>query len=238
MRSLIPLLLAVATTLPLAAESCGVDPGRPMLGVEMSPVPLGVQQQQGLASDQGVLVRQTFDNTAASAMGLQPGDVILGVNGTAIGSMTDLRNEIAGQNIGDKVAVTVRRNGSDLDLASAIQEWPKAIPYEPIDAEAERRFKDWQQRRLGRQRGDINSLANQLAELKKDIAKDSAPGFTKSDLMRQAELGLRLMPAWTFSYDWNTSVIRPASGPTAAATPVGGDAWMADAVLSTRFVEL
>lgn len=237
MRRLIPLLLVVASTLP-AAENCGVDPQRPMLGVEMSPVPLGVQQQQGLGTDQGVLVRQTFPSTAAAAMGVQPGDVILSVNGSAIGSMTDLRNEVAGQNVGDPVSVVVRRNGVDLPLASAIQEWPKSIPYDPIDAEAERRFKDWQQRRLGRQRNDIGSLNSQLAELKKDLAKDSAPGFTQSDLMRQAKLGLRMMPPWTFSYEWDTSVIRPASGPSDAAAPVGGDPWQAGAVLSTRFVEL
>jgi hypothetical protein len=238
MRHLIPLLLATASAMPLAAEACGVDPHRPMLGVEMSPVPSGVQQQQGLSNDQGVLVRQTFGGTAADAMGLKSGDVILSVNGSAIGSMTDLRNEVGSQNVGDPVAVVVRRNGQDLALGSTIKEWPKNIPYDPIDAEAERRFRDWQQRRLGRQREDIGDLGRQLAEVKKDLEAPTAPGFSRSDLVRQGEMALRLLPPWTFSYEWTTAEIPPALGTTAPATPVGGDPWLAVAVMSTRFVEL
>lgn len=238
MRSLIPLLLAIAGTLPLAAESCGVDPQRPMLGVEMSPVPSNVQEQNQLTGDQGVYVRNTFPGTAAADMGVKPGDVILAVNGTSIGSMTDLRNEVGSQNVGDPVNVVVRRNGQDLALGSTIKEWPKNIPYSPIDAEAERRFKDWQQRRLGRQRGDINDLAQQLADIRKDLDKPAAPGFTDSKVMKQARFALGMLPAWSFEYTWDTSGIGPADGPRVETTPVGGDPWLADAVLSTRFVEL
>lgn len=238
MRRLIPLLLAIAATLPLHAESCGADPQRPMLGVEMSPVTQEVQEKQGLSPDQGVLVRQTFSGTAADAMGIQPGDVILGVNGTAIGSLTELRNEIAAQTLGSPIDVVVRRDGVDLALASTIGAWPESIPYEAIDAEAERRFKDWQQRRLGRQSDHINDLRQQLADLKKARAAENAPGFTQSQWLQKAKLSLALMPPWTFSYDWSTAKIPPARGRAPAPVPRGGDPWQTVAVVSTRFVEL
>jgi len=227
MRRLAPCLLAFALASGAIAAD-GYSPGsqRPMLGVEMSPVPINVQTQQGIGNDQGVLVRQVFDGTAASGMGVRPGDVILSVNGAPISSMTDLRNEVAANNVGDPVSVVVRRDGQDVPLSSALREWPTNIPNDPIDAEAERRFKDWQQRRLARNRGDVREVAQQARELRERIAKgESAKPFTQSTAFRDSVAFLRMMPAWKMDYRYDTSDITPAPGPDIATTPVAGEPW-------------
>ncbi len=227
MRRLVPCLLAFSlASAALAAD--GYSPGnqRPMLGIEMSPVSLNVQTQQGISNEQGVYVRQVFDGTAAANMGVVAGDVILSVNGTPIASMTDLRNEVGGNNVGDPVAVVVRRNGQDVPLASALREWPTTIPNDPIDAEAERRFKDWQQRRLARNRGDVQAVAEQARELRERLAKgESAKPFTASPAIRDSVALLRLMPAWKVDYAYDTAEISPAPGPMPTAAPVVGEPW-------------
>ena len=84
--------IALVTTLVLASsvsamaaqngyQTINNPENRPMLGVQMTPVPLSTQEQQGLAPNQGVYVQSVYPNTAAETMGLQPGDVITSING-------------------------------------------------------------------------------------------------------------------------------------------------------------
>jgi hypothetical protein len=141
----------------------------PMLGIEMSPVPNGVQEREGLTPDQGVYVQNTFGNTAAATMGVKPGDVVLQLNGTPITSMTDLRNEVGLNNVGDPVEVVVVRNGQRMQMSAPLQEWPKNIPKDRIDPEAEKRFRDWQKERTAKTRNQLDELQQQVADLDRAI---------------------------------------------------------------------
>lgn len=234
MRTMLALTLAVAAL-------CGADTyedgdRRPMLGVEMSPVPLNIQNTQGLGPDEGVLVRRVFPGTAAAQMGIQPGDVITTINGAPIASMTDLRNTVSAHEVGDPVNLQVRRNGQNMPLASAFETWPNSIPYDKIDADAERRFKEWQQRRQARHQGSINQLAQDLDGMKKQLDGPSAAPFSQATALQQAKMFLRLMPAWTFAYDYKTDAIQPAPGivPDYQADPAATP-WQAVMVTSTRY---
>ncbi|MBA3684921.1 MAG: PDZ domain-containing protein [Planctomycetes bacterium] len=212
------------------AEADGYVSGntRPMLGVEMSPVPLNVQTANGISPEVGVYVRQVFPGTAAEHMGVQVGDVIPAINGTTISGMNSLRQEVGSSNTGDPIQVTVIRNGQRIVLDGELREWPVSIPYDRIDSEAERRFRDWQARRTARSQNDVQQFAKELAETKRALAEretNPGSGFTQSPTIQQA-LGLaRWMPAWTMTYHWNTAGIAPAPGELAPAQPVGGDAW-------------
>lgn len=234
MRFLIPLALAMAA---MAADTYQASDDRPMLGVEMSPVPINVQNQQGLGSDEGVLVRNVFPGTAASNMGVQPGDVITTINGAPITSMTDLRNTVSSYEVGDQVALTVRRNGEDLPLQSTFDAWPTHIPFDRIDADAERRFKDWQQRRQARHRDAISRLDAQVADMKKDLEKPSAAPFTQSPALMQAKSLLGLIPAWKVDYRYDTRDIAPAAGrlPVTTSTATSQTPWQATVITSTRY---
>lgn len=201
-------LIAALTTFGASALVAGdaypvlhnPDNRRPMLGIEMTPVPLNVQEQQALSPNQGVYVQSIFNGTAAQSMGLRPGDVVLAVNGAPIGSMTDLRNEVALNQVGDPVEVTVQRQGQQTTTTGQFQPWPSNIPYEPIDPAMEQRFRDWQERRLARTRDEVEDLKRQVAEMGKTIdpanrAADSF-GITDPALALTDAAGI----AWRFRY--------------------------------------
>ena len=151
---------------------------RPMLGVEMSPVPNHIQDREGLDAHQGVLVQATYDNTAATSMGLQKDDVILAINGQPITSMTDLRNEVGLTSVGDRIEVQVSRNGHLVDAGAEVKPWPAQIPYDKLDSASEKRFRDWQDRRQQRLADDVDRLARETEKLRKKLSgeDDSTQG--------------------------------------------------------------
>ncbi len=146
------LLLITCSALSLSAASNAYPPSsKPMLGINMSPVPINVQKREGITPDQGVLVRRTFPNTAAKNMGVRPGDVILSIDGVDIDSMSTLRRIVSGSYSGNGVAVTVSRNGQLMNLNGTYAEWPSDIPQVKLDEKAEREYRKQQQRRLARE---------------------------------------------------------------------------------------
>jgi len=172
------LLLIALSTLAAAADGSGYvqadDGKRPILGVEMTPVPTHVLDREGLAPNQGVLVQQVYTGTAASEMGIRRDDVILSVNDAPITSMTDLRNEVGLNQVGDPVAVTVLRDGQVVQLSSGLKPWPEQIPYTPLDAAAERRFREYQDRRNNRMAKEAQDLRREIADVRRQLADEPA----------------------------------------------------------------
>jgi membrane-associated protease RseP (regulator of RpoE activity) len=205
--------IALVTTLVLASsvsamaaqngyQTINNPENRPMLGVQMTPVPLSTQEQQGLAPNQGVYVQSVYPNTAAETMGLQPGDVITSINGAPIGSMSELRNEVSLNQIGDPVEVTVMRGGQEQGTIGQFQPWPANIPYDPIDPAMEDRFREWQDRRLARMQEEADQLRNQA----KEMAKQLKDGVGESDrgifgINEKPPMGADGLPmSWRFLY--------------------------------------
>jgi len=204
--TLLTLLIAAAgtagaATSPSYPPATGADQNRPMLGVQMTPVPLSVQEQEGLTPSQGVWVQSVFTNTAAQNMGLRNGDVVLTVNGAQISSMTDLRNEVALNQVGDPVEVTVQRQGQQITTTGQFQPWPSNIPYEPIDPGMEQKFRDWQERRLDQARQDLDDLRNQVDGLKKQLAQGDDPAGTLEAGAGAGADATNQGPAWRFRYE-------------------------------------
>ncbi|MBA2479574.1 MAG: PDZ domain-containing protein [Planctomycetes bacterium] len=200
----------------------------PMFGIEMSPVPNGVQDRNGLTPDQGVYVQNTFGNTAASSMGVRPGDVVLQMNGSPITSMTDLRNEVGLNNVGDPVQVVIVRDGQQLVMTAPLQEWPKNIPKDRIDPEAEKRFRDWQKERNAQSRNQINELQDQLADLDRQLPAERDAAAQARAAALDAALRAGEMP-WTLRFSLAGGESAPVIGaaPTEPAPAVTSDglAW-------------
>lgn len=70
---------------------------------------MDIDQQTSLRYDMpmGVYVSQVVENSPAEAAGIKKGDVIRGVNGQSVSSMTALQSVLASYKPGDKVTVTV-----------------------------------------------------------------------------------------------------------------------------------
>ncbi len=87
-----------------AVETPSVDKGR--LGVAVRPLTPEEKRQADVSA--GLLVEQAGGSAAKA--GIQPGDIILSVNGQTVGTADQLRSAIA--NAGKKAAILVERNES------------------------------------------------------------------------------------------------------------------------------
>lgn len=226
MRIIAP-LLALMIAGPVVAAQNGYEAirnpdQRPMIGVQMTPVPQSVQEQQGLESNQGVYVQSVYGNTAAQTMGLQPGDVITSVNGAPITSMTDLRNEVGLNQVGDPVEVTIRRHGEEQSTIGQFKAWPSNIPYDPIDPAMEQRFQEWQDRRLARMQGEVEQLRQQTQQMAKE-ASAAAGDQPLLGLNERPPVGADGKPlAWRFHYGIHGPTDSTILPPDTTSAAVGG----------------
>ena len=229
---------AAAATAQTYPPATGTDQNRPMLGVQMTPVPLYVQEQEGLTPSQGVYVQSVFNNTAAQGMGMKTGDVVLTVNGAQISSMTDLRNEVALNQVGDPVEVTVQRQGQQVTSTGQFQPWPSNIPYEPIDPGMEQKFRDWQEHRLDQARQDLEDLNNQVAGLKKQLEQGEGGAAALATALATGDDGPATGPAWRFRYQLASrtpKVGAQAAGAIATDAPTASELGIAGLPLDWRF---
>jgi serine protease Do len=86
---------------------------RGVLGVMIRTVDGNLQQEKRLDVNQGAYVDSLLENSAAAAAGIEPGDVIISVDGVATESSARLQELIARRRPGDQVAVTVNREGKE-----------------------------------------------------------------------------------------------------------------------------
>ncbi|MDA3963361.1 MAG: PDZ domain-containing protein [Planctomycetota bacterium] len=205
-------------------EQPAQEPQTPMLGGQFTPPPRRVQQREGLAPDEGVYVFKVYPDTAADDLGIQPGDVILQINDQPVGSLTELREAVFGQGVGDEAKVIVTRNGETLNLGGAtFQPWPEDIPMQRIDAEAERRYRERQMSRLDRNMNDLTELDAQQDGLGQELAAGEAKRAALDQAFERAAaiaaatgnepmlpLAILALPAWRFDYD--VAVANPADG--------------------------
>lgn len=195
---------------------------RPMLGIEMSPVANNIQDREGLDAHQGVQVQSVYSGTAAEQMGLQKDDVVLGVNGQPISSMTDLRNEVGLTAVGDPINVQVSRNGQVVDFNSQVKPWPEQIPYEKLDPAAEKRFRDWQDRRQQRMADEVARMDQTAEKLRKELnGEDEVKPSDKPKAA--ADNGLELAFRFTYAVDAAKAEVVPAPESDGAALTTVAD---------------
>jgi putative serine protease PepD len=80
---------------------------------------LGVRIQN-LSDHSGSLVRSVFNDTAAAAAGLEPGDVVTSFDGGDIRDIEDLVTAIRTREPGDVVPIGLERNGRQLVLRARL----------------------------------------------------------------------------------------------------------------------
>jgi len=87
---------------------------RPMMGIGAQTITKDEAAQYNLPV--GVYVAQVQPNSGADKAGIQPGDVITKIDGTAITSFEQLQSILNNHKVGDTINVTIWRNGSTLTL--------------------------------------------------------------------------------------------------------------------------
>ncbi len=98
---------------------------RAYLGVQIQEINQQIARSLGLKDVAGALIADVVDDSPAKKSGLETGDVVLKVNGKDIVTSNDLRNTISAQRPGQKVTLTIFRNGKTKNVTATLQELPE-----------------------------------------------------------------------------------------------------------------
>lgn len=94
---------------------------RGYLGITIRGVDGNLAREKDLEVTRGVYIDSLAENSAAHDAGLQPGDVILEVNGKEIASAPELQELIARQRPGDNVKLKVARGSKELEVKAQLK---------------------------------------------------------------------------------------------------------------------
>jgi S1-C subfamily serine protease len=92
------------------------------LGISFSTLDADVAEANDLTVTDGALVEEVAEDSPAAAAGLQFGDVITAVNGEAVDAEHTLRDRMVAYEAGDRVTLTVLRDGETQELSATLDE--------------------------------------------------------------------------------------------------------------------
>ena len=95
---------------------------RGMLGVIMQNLTPELSQAFGLDVHNGVVISKVIENSAAEEAGLEAGDVVIAINGSAIKSASAMRNVVGMLRVGEKMEMEVIRNKHRTTLTAVIKD--------------------------------------------------------------------------------------------------------------------
>lgn len=92
----------------------GKSPSHAQLGIQMTDVTSSNSQQYGWSVDHGAYVTDVVAGGAAEAGGIQKADIIIKVDNDNITTTSDLLLAVRKHNPGDKISITINRNGQEI----------------------------------------------------------------------------------------------------------------------------
>ncbi len=103
---------------------------RGLLGVNIYDVTPRFAEAYDIQVEEGAVVSQVVEGSAAAKAGIEPGDVVVSVNGEKVKGAADLRNKIGLMRIDDKVKIGVVRDGREKTYTATLGS--RATPVEPV----------------------------------------------------------------------------------------------------------
>ncbi len=99
---------------------------RGWLGIEVQPLTPELAESFGLEGRPGIVVAGIYRDGPAQKAGLQPGDLILNIDGEAAGDGRRSMNQVARAKPGEKISIEIMRNGKLQELSAEIGVRPPA----------------------------------------------------------------------------------------------------------------
>lgn len=91
----------------------GKEPTRAFLGVSLTTINASTAQMYGFATDSGAYISGVEPDSAAAKAGLEVGDIITSFDNEKVSSASDLMLDVRTKNPGDKVTLTIVRDGKE-----------------------------------------------------------------------------------------------------------------------------
>ncbi len=112
---------------------------RAWLGVVIQELPADAERRLGVPARQGVLIADTVAGAPAEEAGVQPGDVIVGIDGMSVRGIDELQSEIMYRRVGEAVEVSIVRDKEPLTIEVVLGRRPDdtAAAERPTGEEAE-----------------------------------------------------------------------------------------------------
>jgi serine protease Do len=100
---------------------------RAYLGVQMQDITPELASAFGIDVQEGAVVTHVVPGSAAEEAGLQVGDVITAVDGTRLANADSLRNTIGLMVVGQKVKLTIIRDGAEKTLTAKVKQTRQTV---------------------------------------------------------------------------------------------------------------
>jgi serine protease Do len=94
---------------------------RGMLGIQITDVNAAIAEEMKLNISQGVLINRVNNGSAAEKSGLIKGDIIVGIDGHRVSSVSELQEWVARNRPGKEIGVTYLRNGSQHEVKATLR---------------------------------------------------------------------------------------------------------------------
>src|SRR3990167_3391753 len=114
---------AIPTKLALEVMNAIIEHGRVIrgwLGIEVQPLTPELAESFGLEGRPGIVVAAIYRNSPAERANLQPGDIILSIDGQPASDGRKSMNLVAQAKPGEEVSIAIVRNGQALELRTEI----------------------------------------------------------------------------------------------------------------------
>ncbi|MCP4204826.1 MAG: PDZ domain-containing protein [bacterium] len=110
----------------------GLGEGGGYLGVGLTELTPELREHFGVPADAGVMVSKVMDDSLAFKAGLEPGDIIVEVDGDSVANSAALAKMIRGHAEGEEVLLGFWRNGSARSITVAIDERDEDLGFRHI----------------------------------------------------------------------------------------------------------
>jgi Do/DeqQ family serine protease len=119
---------------------------RPWLGISVQDLTPEMAEQFQVKEKEGVLVAQIYPGTGAEKAGLTSGDIIKALDDKAIKNVNELIKEIQKKKVGQKVKLSVIRDGKPTTIEvtlSAMPDKPEAMKEKEVEEKLGARVQEW-----------------------------------------------------------------------------------------------
>jgi len=86
---------------------------RGLLGVTIKNIDDELAKKYKFERIEGIYIEETLEDGAARTSGIRKGDVIIGINGTKVNSVSELQEQVGKHRPGDQVVVLIKRDGTE-----------------------------------------------------------------------------------------------------------------------------